>query len=204
MRKIRRELLILLLIIGCSSSQNTGIKGAETIKRESISGQLDRCDRKGKQELYFDLNRDEVPDVWKLYKKIESSKKKRGILVCVERDLNFDGRKDLFRYYNDEGEVIQEEIDLDFDGKIDVTVSFENGEIVEQQYDTDYDNIVDIWIYFEGGVPIRAEHDSDKDGKIDTWEYYKEGHVQRVGYDTNGDGQVDHWDRISSVSEKSE
>ncbi len=166
-----------------------------------------RCDatRPGRTETEYDTNADGVPDVRKVYLTVGEGTDIHSVLVCREADLNHDGIKDLFRFYNDEGRTLREEEDHDFDGRIDVISYFENGEVVRQELDTNHDGKVDMRIYFRDHRPYRAErelqHDSSPDFHPDYWEFYDaRGHVVRIGWDYDHDGRADRWDRVDRLS----
>jgi hypothetical protein len=78
-----------------------------------------RCDatQPGRNASEYDTNGDGVPDVRKVYQMIGEGAEVRSVLVCREVDLNHDGTKDMFRFYNDEGRTLREEEDRDFDGR---------------------------------------------------------------------------------------
>ena len=42
----------------------------------------------------------------------------QNVLLKKEIDLNIDGKIDVWRYYDDKGEKIRDEMDMDFDGKV--------------------------------------------------------------------------------------
>ncbi len=152
----------------------------------------------------YDTSGDDTPDVRKVFLRIGEGALARLVLVCRESDLNADGRKDVVRYYNDEGSPLREEADRNFDGKMDEITFFQNGQIVRQEFDTQGDGKVDAKIYFDGGKPLRAERDlkarsTPERWQPDRWEYYEEGRVVRMGTDLDGDGKVDRWDRDSSL-----
>ena len=63
-------------------------------------------------------------------------------------DLNHDKKIDVWRFYTDKGTVEKEELDLDFDGKIDETNYFQNGVIRKKAIDFQFDEHPDIWKYF--------------------------------------------------------
>lgn len=152
----------------------------------------------------YDTSGDEEPDVRKVFLRLGEGGLARLVLVCRESDLNADGRKDVVRYYSEEGRPLREEADRDFDGKMDQVTIFQEGQILRQEFDTQGDGKVDTKIYFDGGKPLRAERDlqarSTADNwQPDRWEYYEDGRVVRMGTDVDGDGKVDRWDRDSSL-----
>ena len=129
------------------------------------------------------------------------------MLVCRESDLNADGRKDVVRYYTDDGHALREEADRNFDGTMDEVTFFQDGQILRQEFDTQGDGKVDTKIFFDAGKPLRAERDlaarsTAERWQPDRWEYYEDGRVVRMGTDVDGDGKVDRWDRDSVAASR--
>ncbi len=86
----------------------------------------------------------------------------------VELDRNGDGKVDYRVVYDQSGAVLREEMDFNFDGKM------------------------DTFYYYKSGVLQRVEIDSNNTGRIDIWVYLLDGkYVQRYERDTNGDGKPD-------------
>ena len=155
----------------------------------------------------YDTSGDEVPDVRKVFLRVGEGTLARLVLVCRESDLNADGRKDVARYYNDEGRPVREEADRNFDGSMDEVTFFQEGQILRQEFDTQGDGKVDTKIFFDAGKPLRAERDmaarsTAESWQPDRWEYYEDGRVVRMGTDVDGDGKVDRWDRDSSLMKR--
>lgn len=205
-----RSLLLSLTLpaLACStpkSETKTEVKSASDVKTEEAKGadptpapavDKSRCDASGKKVIDTDLNRDGKADVRKYLASIVENGAKVDVLVCREADLNQDGKRDIWTYYDNNGNITLEEIDLDFDGKIDMTAYRQNGKVVREEYDTNFDGKVDMWKFYEGGRIVRVERSSKRNGKVDVWEYYEGGRLDRIGYDTTGSGQVDRWDRV--------
>jgi hypothetical protein len=152
----------------------------------------------------YDTSGDEAPDVRKVFLRMGEGTLARLILVCRESDLNADGRKDVVRYYSDEGRPLREEADRNFDGKMDQLTVFQDGQILRQEFDSQADGKIDTKVFFDAGKPLRAERDlaarsTAERWQPDRWEYYEEGRVVRMGTDVDGDGKVDRWDRDSSL-----
>ena len=189
----------LSFLLGCSGEaqkaqpETGGKRGLEGAKEDRS-----RCNTSGKRVVTLDLNQDKQPDVWKIYAVKSEGGSKVEVLTCKEQDLNYDGRKDVWIYYDDQGSRQMEEMDLDFDGKVDLVTIRRGGKVVRQELDTNYDGKPDIIKYFEDEVLVRVERDSNNDGKVDYWEYYEGGQLDRVGYDKDGDGKPDDFDRAPS------
>jgi hypothetical protein len=144
-----------------------------------------RCEVSADRESSeYDTSGDNIPDVRKVFKVMGTPPTVRLVLVCRESDLNADGKKDVVRYYNDEGRPMREEVDRNFDGMI----------------DSDANGIVDLKTFFENGKPQRAEADlagrsTAAEWKPNRWEYFESNRMVRMGTDIDGDGRVDRWDR---------
>jgi len=70
----------------------------------------------------LDINKDKIPDILNVYKKGKNEEGKDELKLHVKQmDLNHDNKIDIWRFYDDKGNVIKEEIDLDFDQHIDVS-----------------------------------------------------------------------------------
>jgi hypothetical protein len=141
----------------------------------------------------LDLNGDGVPDAYQFFKTVEGE----VVVLRKEVDVNFDGAIDLIRNFNETGDLISERLDTDFDRKVDVVNIFEKGAIVRKEYDTNFDNAVDVIRFYEKGIISRKEADLNHDGKTDYWEYYEAGKIDRVGIDRDADGEVDEWETMA-------
>jgi hypothetical protein len=111
-----------------------------------------------------------------------------------------------------------ERIDVNGDGKPDITIVREGGREVCRAVDLNFDGVVDSYTYFDkNGQVVRRENDYDKDGRIDeivlykggqiqekdqstalakhldTWDFYQAGVLVRTERDSNGDGVIDQW-----------
>ena len=190
-------------VIGCASDRSSSKRQSATASSPAAQEAKMRCDARGRRVVKIDLNKDDQPDVWKLYETKVEDGSKVDVLTCKERDLNFDGRKDIWYFYDDRGGLNTEEMDLDFDGRIDLVSRRSKGKIYRQEMDTNYDGRVDVWKHFEEEILVRIERDSDYNGKVDLWEYYEDGALDRIGYDNDGDGRVDRWDRAPARQQRS-
>lgn len=181
---------------GCKSSEGSA-KGKTTTPTKGKGGSAgpSRCNAQGKRVVKLDLNQDKQPDVWKIYKSKVEQGAKVDVLTCKERDLNFDGRKDIWYYYDADGNIQKEEMDLDFDGSTDLVTIRRAGKVVRQEMDTNHDGKPDVWKQYEEEVLTRIDRDTNYNGKVDYWEYYEGGQLDRIGFDLDGDGRVDRWER---------
>jgi len=186
-----------LLLLGCASTSGRP-RGAAT----EGSPKGDACDPGGKRALSLDLDRDGRPDVTRLFAKRRSERGVAGeYLSCKQVDLNHDGRKDLWMHYGPEGERTVEEMDLDFDGRVDVVSFWGGAKMVRQELDTDFDGRPDILRHFENDKLARVERDTNRDGRMDHREFYEGGVLDRIGFDDDGDGRVDRWERAPAPAE---
>lgn len=192
---------------GSEEAPRMTTRRAAAIANQANRDDRSRCDatRPGRTVSEYDTNRDGVPDVRKVYQTMGEGAEVHSVLVCREVDLNHDGSKDVFRFYNDEGRTLREEADRDFDGHIDVITYYEGGEVVREEYDTNRDGMVDMRLFFRDHRPFRAERelqqDNTPDFRADYWEFYDtRGHVVRIGWDYDHDGRADRWDRVDRVA----
>lgn len=204
--------LVGVLVAGCgsgssASKETTPAKGerSELLPKDEkqVASHCTGGDARHEVSEY-DTSGDDQPDVRKVFLRIGEGALARLVLVCRESDLNADGRKDVVRYYNDEGRPLREEADRNFDGTMDELTYFQEGQILRQEFDTQGDGKVDTKIFFDNGKPLRAERDLSARSTADRWqpdrwEYYEEGRVVRMGTDVDGDGKVDRWDRDSTM-----
>jgi len=109
----------------------------------------------------------------------------------LESDVKQDGGPDGWTYVKN-GYVQKQEIDINFDGKIDAVYMYEwGGKVREEILDTDYDGRMDNWRTYENGSLVQDQIDSNHDGEIDMWFYIDRGKIIRLEKDTTGDGKPD-------------
>jgi hypothetical protein len=165
------------------------------------------CDTNGKNVQTFDLNHDNKPDVWRLYKVEDDGGTKVEFLTCKQVDFDHDGRKDWVVAYNRKGNPIFEKADFDYDGKWDMSAIFDPkaGVIAEVERDTDFDGKFDVKeIYDTAGQLVSVRRDRNGDGKPDVWEQYKDSVLIAILYDDDNDGTVDRRDEIPGAHPKVE
>lgn len=203
------SLTLLLALTGCSGNKlsvgiNTGKDGAKAkALGEATAGTGDaRCNGNvaGRETSEYDTSGDGVNDVRKVFARMGDATTSRLVLICRESDVNFDGRKDVIRYYDDEGRSLREESDRNFDGKMDLISVYQNGAIVRQESDDNNDGKIDTKVFYENGKAQRAERDltgrsTEAQWHPDRWEYFEAGRMVRMGTDLDGDQRVDRWDR---------
>lgn len=186
-------LVLIALLAGCGKDADDnadrdrkGMIGSKATGERARYGNL-RRDSFTVQAM--DLNQDEKPDQWT----VKDASKTRWI----ERDLNFDGRVDLWQYPGDGGEIAEEEMDLDLDGHVDVVVYYEAGVVTRKEMSIDFAGNFSIVKYYDKqGDLLRVERDDDGDGLVDVWEYYEKNKRVRIGWDEDDDGQPDNFDTL--------
>lgn len=148
----------------------------------------------GETVTEYDLNGDKKSDVWSFTATAKGPDGKDvERLVRKELDINWDGRVDISRQYDEREQISREALDLDFDGKVDQVNYFEKGVIVRKERDLQSGGKPSLFLYFEKGKLVRKERDTNADGKIDYWEFWEGDQVDRIGEDLDGDGNVDKW-----------
>jgi hypothetical protein len=189
-----------------SKSENT------TPKSDSFDASVPKvdptlCDTNGKNIVTYDLNHDNKPDVWRLYKTDDEGGTKVEYLTCKQVDFDHDGRKDWVVAYNRKGNILFERADFDYDGKWDMSAVYDTktGALAEVERDTDFDGKFDVKeIYDSAGQLTSVRRDRNGDGQPDLWEQYKDGVLLAILYDDDFDGKVDRRDEIPGARPKVE
>ncbi|MDZ4697964.1 MAG: hypothetical protein SGI86_22725 [Deltaproteobacteria bacterium] len=188
------------LLFACGSSQKKAAESSHEATADLVwgLGSLDRsrCNESGKQIVTGDTDKDNKPDVWKLYVPSKVDGADVQALVCKQTDLNHDGKVDMVEHHEG-GALLMAEYDFDYDAKFDQTDFRKDGKIVRKERDFNVDQRPDHIEYYEGDKLARIERDSDFDGRVDEWQYYENGELDRIGYDTKNTGKPDKWDRAA-------
>jgi hypothetical protein len=188
-------------------------KGADTTpKNENVDSAVPKvdptlCDTNGKNIVTYDLNHDNKPDVWRLYKSEDEGGTKVEFMTCKQVDFDHDGRKDWVVGYNRKGNTLFEKADFDYDGKWDMSAVYDtkSGVVAEVERDTDFDGKFDVKeVYDSGGQLTSVRRDRNSDGQPDLWEQYKENVLIAILYDDDFDGKVDRRDEIPGARPKIE
>jgi len=165
------------------------------------------CDTNGKNVVTYDLNHDNKPDVWRLYKTEDEGGTKVEWLTCKQVDFDHDGRKDWVVAYNRKGVPLYEKADFDYDGKWDMSTVYDTktGLKAEVERDTDFDGKFDVKeVYDSAGQLTSVRRDRNGDGQPDLWEQYKDGVLIAILYDDDFDGKVDRREEIPGARPKVE
>lgn len=165
------------------------------------------CDTNGKNVVTYDLNHDNKPDVWRLYKTEDEGGTKVEFMTCKQVDFDHDGRKDWVVAYNRKGNTLFEKADFDYDGKWDMSRIYDTktGQVAEAERDTDFDGKFDVKeVYDSAGALTSVRRDRNNDGQPDLWEQYKDGVLIAILYDDDFDGKVDRREEIPGARPKVE
>ena len=168
-------------LAGCSGES---AKSAANERNREITHEA--CDVDSGSALKTDVNNDGRPDIIKVMS--------GGKEVCRAIDLNFDGVKDAFIYYDAAGKERRRESDFDRDGRPDEISVMEGGVVVRKELETNFDSKLDTWEEYQGGRLAKTERDSDGDGIIDEWWEFNRPDQPTcavVVTDRNADGQPD-------------
>ena len=149
-----------LALAACSSSKKPVAKnaGASATSLDVKGAGGERCDasKPGREISEYDTSGDGKHDVRKVFVALGEDVEARLVMICREADVNADGRKDVVRYYDDEGRSLREESDRDFDGRMDMALVFQEGKVVQQEIDENRDGKVDTKIYIADGKFVRT------------------------------------------------
>ncbi len=181
---------------GCASGRSH-----EAAKPEA---QLLGIEVKGDTETEkYDLNGDSKSDVLKIYVlrgAKEDGDKRPRVLARQDLDLDFDGDIDVRRHFNEQGVVVREEMDLDFDGQFDAVDYYAEGELYRRDMALNFEGKPTIVKFYTQNKLVRKERDANGDTKMDTFEYYEGGKLMRVGVDRDGDERPDVYTDVPQES----
>ncbi len=192
--RVRVAAAVAVVFLGCSGEATSGAgrrsgEAAALVSREPRSAAMphEECVT-GTNVSTLDVNGDGQVDI----RTVMSD----GHPRCRETDANFDGRVDIFRWFDPaNGQVTRVEEDYDFDGRVDVVATFEAGVLARDVMDTNFDGLTDTWRIYRGGRVIELRRDADGDGRVDTWERFDDtGRVNYSATDANRDGRPDEDD----------
>ena len=175
-------LLGISLVVGCGGATGKGAEGPGLGHRDTeIHHQA--CDITSAHAQAIDANNDGRADLTMVMDGAHE--------VCRAADLDFDGRVDVWTYFDAGGNVSRREFDYDRDGAIDEIQIFAGGQIVEKQRASTLSHHLDTWEKYTGGRIVSAERDSNGDGRIDQWWDYKSADCPLIHSDIDGNGQPD-------------
>jgi len=199
--------LALVTVPGCGKDKKKATTPESSADTSNIKVDPTLCDTNGKNVVTYDLNKDNKPDVWRLYKVEDEGGTKVEFMTCKQVDFDHDGRKDWVVAYNRKGVVLYERADIDFDGKWDISTVYDTkvNQRAEVERDTDFDGKFDVKeIYDSSGNLTSVRRDRNGDGNPDLWEQYKDQILLAILYDDDFDGKVDRRDEIPGARPKVE
>ena len=193
-----------LLALFAATACGGGKKGEGTTGNTSADGGIPKvdptlCDTNGKNVVTYDLNHDNRPDVWRLYKTEDEGGTKVEFMTCKQVDFDHDGRKDWVVAYNRKGNPLFEKADFDYDGKFDMSSVYDTkaNTLAEVERDTNFDGKFDVKeVYDSAGTLTSVRRDRNSDGNPDLWEQYKDTVLLAILYDDDFDGKVDRRDEV--------
>jgi hypothetical protein len=182
--------LALTLSLACAKAPvDTAPAGGASMSVQSVKLEP-RTAECGREEP-LDLNKDGRQDVVNCFRA-------DGSLARRQSDLNNDGRFDITTFYdvapkpNAVPQRTREELDMDFDGRLDLVENYIEGRLKDTEIDTNFDGGRDVYKEFQtDGKLVRRTLDSNGDGQPDTFEDYKDGRLDRTCRDINADGMAD-------------
>ncbi len=174
-------LLAAVVLCGCGATSH-GPNGPVANHRD-LEFHHEPCDISSSHAQAIDANNDGRADL--------TIVSEGGREICRAADLDFDGRVDVWTYYDARGQVSRREFAYDRDGSVDEIQIFAGGQVVEKQRASTLAHRVDTWEKYSGGRIVSAERDSNGDGRIDQWWEYKTADCPIIRSDTDGNGQPD-------------
>jgi hypothetical protein len=172
-----------VLLAGCGS----GVDEAKPASAERpLELRHEPCDVDSSSAQKTDVNGDGLFDIVRVMS--------GGQEVCRALDLNFDGVKDSFLYYEGPGVLRRRESDFDRDGIPDEIAIYKGGVLSSKELETNFDAKLDTWEFYDSGRLAKAERDSDGDGIVDEWWDFNrpdQPNCAVVTSDRNTDGQPD-------------
>jgi len=92
-------------------------------------------------------------------------------------DRNGDGRPDMWRHYDNRGQITEIDIDTNFDGRPDIEEYYEGGVLVRRESDRNFNGQADLVEEFDAQThdPTRSVVDIDDDGTADLLVLFQDG-----------------------------
>lgn len=99
---------------------------------------------------------------------VQTAGKDQNGITSITSDRDNDGSIDYVLQFDENGTKVYEELDFNYDGKMDDFYFYNGGVLSKREIDTNYDENVDVWVYIHEGIYIeRYERDLDFDGTVD-------------------------------------
>jgi hypothetical protein len=204
--KLSKLVVIGVLLVACGGKkQDTTPKSTASLEVPKVDPSL--CETAGKNVVTSDLNKDNKPDVWRLYRTEDEGGTKIEFLTCKQVDNNQDGKKDWVVAYNRKGNPIFERTDYNYDGTFDMSAVYDakTGHYAEIDRDDDRDGRFEKKeVYDTAGVLTSVRRDRNGDNQPDEWLQYKQQVLIAILYDDDFDGRVDRREEIPGATPKIE
>ena len=206
MAKLWKLVAISLLVAGCKGKKaDTAPKNTASLEIGKVDPTL--CETAGKNVVTSDVNKDNRPDVWRLYRTEDEGGTKIEFLTCKQADINNDGKKDWVVAYNRKGNPVFEKTDYNYDGAFDMSAVYDQktGHYAEIERDDNHDGRYEKKeLYDTAGVLTAVRRDRNGDNQPDEWLQYKEQILIAILYDDDFDGRVDRREEIPGATPKIE
>jgi hypothetical protein len=180
---MKRYAILVLVGVACGRGESSDqpAKSASASGVRSTEIVHEPCSGGGTQE---DANSDGKADIQHVVQ--------GGREVCRSADVDFDGKPDLYTYYDASGQTRRRETDLDGNGVPNMVDSYEGGKLAVRELDTQNFGKIDTWEIFDRatGKRARRERDLNGDGRIDQW-WNWDGEQVTIASDRNEDGLPD-------------
>lgn len=110
-------------------------------------------------------------------------------------DVNSDGKPDITHHVRG-GKRVCSVMDLNFDGRADLLRFYaDDGQSLKlEQHDYDFDGRIDDQVFYKSGQVTQKELDTNFDGLIDTWMWCKGPLVEKAERARRKPGRVDTWE----------
>ena len=141
----------------------------------------------------FDINGDQKNDVWRYF---EVSREGRS-LKRKTFDFNFDDKVDFVRYYDENGAIDRDEMDMDFNGQFDLFSIYKSGQIIRQEVSLRGDKTPEVIKVYNQGELKHIMYDRDSDQNFEYWEYFRDQELIATGLDTDFDGVPDQRSKVN-------
>ncbi len=180
-----RGLLLVVsgVVTACAGSLQAGAGAAAKSGHRDTKIEHEDCDLSASGAVAVDVNGDGKADLTT----VKSGEREK----CRGADLDFDGRVDMWTYFDDAGGLRRRELDFDRDGQIDEIQLFKSGVISEKHRASSLAHRLDTWDSFEAGKLVRSERDSDGDGRVDQWWEFANPDCPTIRSDVDGNGEPD-------------
>jgi len=112
-------------------------------------------------------------------------------ITSIEADRNLDGSVDTIHKYNHKGRIYKTEVDDNFDGLFESTITYKRSNPVLQETDTNQDGVIDYKAYFTYGVLTEIEILDPTSSRSKKKQYYEMNKLVSSEFDSNDDGVYD-------------